>query len=93
MNEPKDLATGTPSACHCYPSIGSRVEVCDGSEAHGDRGCVSEPREIAITGDKARVFDGTLDECQQFVRANRFSVILSQMEIQDGHVYAIRNDG
>lgn len=112
MSEPKDEATGTPSACHCYPSIGTRVEVRDGSEASGDRGyvfdivnglclveldegCVwpvSEPWEIAITREKVCVFKGTLDACQQFVRANRFSVILSQMEIRDGHVYAVRND-
>lgn len=113
MNKLKDQATGTPRACHCYPSIGTRVEVRDGSEAHGDRGyvfdignglclveldarCVwpvADPWEIAITGEKARVFEGTLDACQQFVRANRFSVILSQMEIRYGHVYAVRNDG
>jgi hypothetical protein len=27
-------------ALHGYPSVGTRVEVCDGSDAHGDRGYV-----------------------------------------------------
>ena len=63
------------AATDCYPSVGTRVEVRDGSDAHGDRGyvfdisngvclveldagCVwpvSDPREIAATGEKARV--------------------------------------
>lgn len=111
----KKTTTNEPSgALDCYPSIGCRVEVRDGSEAHGDRGyvfdvgkngvclveldagCVwpvSEPWEIAVTGEKARVFEGTLNQCRQFVRANRFSVLLSSMEIRDGRVYARRNDG
>lgn len=96
-----------------YPLVGSRVEVVDGSEAHGDKGYVfdvsgevclidldagciwpiAEPREVSLTGEKSRVFEGGVDACQEFVRANRFNVLMSQMEIQCGWVYAFRNDG
>lgn len=38
--------------------------------------------------EKTCVFSGTLDQCQDFVLANRFSTSLSEMEIRNGHVYA-----
>lgn len=41
---------------------------------------------------KEVVFSGSETECQDFVRANRFNVLLSGMEIREGKVYAFRND-
>jgi hypothetical protein len=39
MTKPKD-ADECSRACGCYPPIGTRVVVVDGSEAHGDEGVV-----------------------------------------------------
>ena len=38
--------------------------------------------------EKQIVFQGSLEECRKFARANRFSVLLSGLEIRLGCVFA-----
>lgn len=40
---------------------------------------------------KEKVFEGSRDECYEFIRANRFSLLISMMEIRNNkEVWAIR---